>query len=205
VDGKLLAAAVFPRAQPEDRRFSLVRVWNVAARARLHDITSLAGDVRGLSFAADGTTLAVAVTGENGLAQEIELWNAADRSKVAKALRATGAATGPRVAFARRAPLLALTAGQRVEFYVPPVYDEHPHPLSCNVEPDAVALTPDGSTAAVSLPEEVVLWDTNAGGVRWKAPERTGTVYSLAFTADGRTLISGGDDRTVREWNLPTG
>ena len=67
----------------------------------------------------------------------------------------------------------------------------------------AVALSPDGKSLAVTADWDVLLFDVE----RWPSPptlvgRHTGMVTSLAFTPDGRTLLSGGWDETVRTWDV---
>lgn len=67
----------------------------------------------------------------------------------------------------------------------------------------AVALSPDGKALAVTADWDVLLFDVD----KWPSPPRlvgrhTGMVTSLAFTPDGRTLLSGGWDETVRTWDV---
>jgi WD40 repeat protein len=47
----------------------------------------------------------------------------------------------------------------------------------------------------------VKLWSAT-GELLGTLPEHKSMVFSVAFTADGKFLVSGGDDRTVIIWNL---
>lgn len=76
-----------------------------------------------------------------------------------------------------------------------------PHPLKKDVR--AIALSPDGKTLAVTADWDVLLFDVE----RWPSTPRiigrhTGMVTCLAFTPDGRSLLTGGWDETVRTWDL---
>src|SRR5262249_15236092 len=67
----------------------------------------------------------------------------------------------------------------------------------------AVAISPDGKTLASSSRDKTVrLWDLGAEQPREKATltDHGGLVSWLAFTPDGKTLITGGT--TVRLWDL---
>lgn len=70
----------------------------------------------------------------------------------------------------------------------------------------ALAVSPDGKyLAAAGLEDAIaVINATSLAPVR--NIDHTGApVWSLAFTADGRTLLTGGADQIVREWNVETG
>ena len=69
----------------------------------------------------------------------------------------------------------------------------------------AVALTPggDGIFAAGSAPP--TLWDRASGEVMRQFVGHVGVVQSLAVSPGGRYLLSAGDDRTVRLWDIATG
>ncbi len=69
----------------------------------------------------------------------------------------------------------------------------------------AVSLSPDGKHAAVAVGWNVRAFDTTRDAERETLRGHKGQVSSVAFTTDGRTLVTGGWDETVRLWDVPTG
>jgi WD40 repeat protein len=66
------------------------------------------------------------------------------------------------------------------------------------------ALSPSGGLVALGGEKDVVLWEAGGKLVR-RLEGHSGPVYALSFSADGRRLASGSDDRTVRVWDVDTG
>jgi serine/threonine protein kinase len=204
LNGAMLAAGVqMSRNEENLEQPGVVRVWDVSSRGKLHDLVHENHPVRQVAFASDSKTLAASM--EHGVVNvsRCEVWDAAANSLV-KSLPALQAVGGPSIAFARSTLLLAVGAKDDTALYRPPWTEPLRVQVSHDERPGAVALNPDGSLLAVAVRETISLWDTSTGIRRGKLGEHKGLVHALAFTADGRTLISGGEDRTVREYSMPT-
>lgn len=73
---------------------------------------------------------------------------------------------------------------------------------------ETLALAPDGQTLATAAASgEIVLWDVSTRSPVGQPWRHGGAVHALAFTPDGRWLISAGDDspRQIKIWDRQTG
>jgi WD40 repeat protein len=70
----------------------------------------------------------------------------------------------------------------------------------------AVAFSPDEHglwLATAGADSAVKVWDSHAGGPPVRTFRgHTGLVTSLAFTPDGKRLVSGSRDHTVKVWDM---
>ena len=69
----------------------------------------------------------------------------------------------------------------------------------------SVAFSPDGRyVAAVNDLGKLRIWDFRSGQLleRWKAKGHAHPLWSVVFTTDGKRLLSGGEDKTMRFWDV---
>jgi cytochrome c len=189
-DGRLLASAGWDRT---------VRVWahdETRPRAILdgHD-----DNVTGVAFSDDGRALAS--VGQDGA---LRIWP----------LSAAGAGTPAVLRFptpltsvaALRGGALAIGTGDGRVILVgadgarDAEIEAQPTPVI------ALAVSPDGGTiAAAGLRGAVVLIERETRRIARRVDGPGLPVWSVAFTPDGRTVLTGGADRLVRRWNAATG
>jgi WD40 repeat protein len=71
----------------------------------------------------------------------------------------------------------------------------------------SIKFSTDGKLLAVFLDDSksIELWDPFTGSQLRTLKGHEDRVYSVVFSPDNRTLLSGSDDRSIRVWNLQTG
>ena len=69
----------------------------------------------------------------------------------------------------------------------------------------SVAYSPQGDVLAIGTAKVAKLLDPATGQLRRELTGHEQTVRCLAFTPDGKQLVTAGNDRTVRFWDLATG
>lgn len=207
-DGRFLAASIDPGQDPrEPVRPSVVRVWNAERRTLARDLKDPRPEpATGLSFASDGATLAVCrhLT-DRGPSPGVELWNPRSGARLKEGLSVAHGVDGPFAAFARAEAVLVVAAEEHFQFVLPTEYEIDQRPPRVEQKVSALAVTPDGGTAALAIPGNVCLRPSPLARDprpehNFKAPEK---VFALAFADDGRTLIVGTRDMHVFEWVVP--
>jgi WD40 repeat protein len=69
----------------------------------------------------------------------------------------------------------------------------------------AIALSADGRALAVAVDYAVKIYDVEKRSPRRALEGHKGKVVTVAFSPDGRTLVTGSWDQTVRVWDVATG
>jgi DNA-binding beta-propeller fold protein YncE len=107
------------------------------------------------------------------------------------------------VAFARDEPLLAYCTKDEIETARPKSFDVDQRLVTGGNEPAGLALSPDATLLAVSLGDRIEVIDLTGKRDRQTLQGQLGHTYALTFTADGKTLVSGSESKTVHEWTIP--
>ena len=76
--------------------------------------------------------------------------------------------------------------------------------LDVPVSPKNAAITPDGRLSAGWSDKTLEVWDLETGRLAHELENRhTQFVNTIGITPDGKYVITGSDDQTIRLWNIP--
>ncbi len=182
-DGKLFATAGVD-----------VKLWDIHTR---QEITTLEHGrwVLALAFSPDGRFLA---TGDE--TGQVKVWDIQRQSIV---VQLEGDATSIyTVKFSPDGEILA-GAGYEGEIKLWQVQSwELLGKLGAHATAYTISFSPDSKILASTGYEFVNLWQVDSGEKTATLTEHTGWVNAVAFSPDGSALISGGDDATLRIWDV---
>lgn len=177
-----------------------VSLWDLASGKPLRELSE-GSDLGRVSFSPDGKTLAIA--GNNS-----RLWDVATGKEMA---RLGGKAWARQVVFSPNGKSLAFDQGDRVVLWdVAAGKERASMAVPPRRFPSSLAFAPDGKTVAVALGiggrnvelGEALLCDASTGKERLHLRGHIGGVLALAFSPDGRTLVTGGSDARIKLWDV---
>src|SRR5262249_37910377 len=145
--------------------------------------------VTSVTYAPDGTALA-----SGSRDRTVRLWEPATGKHVAALAGHEGEVLA--VAFGAGGKPLASASRGKTGLLWDPATRKKIHELRHDNAVYSLAFAPDGATLATADCVAVRLWDARTGKElrRWKG-EKEGGVYSVAFSADSKTLAWGGGQR----------
>ncbi len=199
-----------------------IRLWNLNTGEVRKIMRGYRNPVDKLLFNQDGHILATVDTEHN-----IRLWDTASGKYL---ITLNGMTDAGIITMAFSSDRKTLTSvGYAHKFYVGKLHvwnintGELKHEISINPTngysassfSSKVLFSPDGQTLAITLSKTpsdnsrrvhaIVLWDVRTGKIKHTLTGHRNDVSSISFSSDGNTLASGGDDKTIRVWDLATG
>jgi WD40 repeat protein/tRNA A-37 threonylcarbamoyl transferase component Bud32 len=192
----------------------IVRLIDAQTREQLAE-TAVGGVATGMAFTRDRSRLVVLFTpgpaqGLGGDDAQITIRDAATLEPIGRSIEPE-AFVGAYVGFYYASPQFALTADDRSLITASEDGElawwdlrsgKKTRTEKTETGLHALALSPDGRTAAVGIERGVQLVDLRSGTVRTSASGLTGSPNWVLFSPDGKTVVSTNLDKTVTRWDV---
>ncbi len=183
----------------------IVQVWDANTGQLVHTLGTHSGVIRGLAFSPDPEHKYLASVSSDG---EVKLWDATrlgekDKAQPLRSFAAHSPGVGLNIAFSPDGKRL-VTGGKE---YTVKIWEVETGDLlhtlrGHNGDVSTVAFGPDGRWIASAGEDSTVkIWDSHTGSLLRSFRGHTGLVSTMAFL-DGRTLITGSRDHTIKFWDL---
>lgn len=182
-------------------RHGVIEFVKPDTREVLRKLEGHRGNVNGLVFTADGTTL-FSASGENALLGEVRQWSVTD----GKLVRTFEGHRDTIYALALSPDGKTLATGsydQQIKLWNVETGAELRTLRGHNGAVFAVGFRPDGKLlASASADRTVKLWDAASGQRRDTLAQPTKEQVALAWSSDGQRLAAAGFDNRIRVWNV---
>ena len=176
-----------------------VRVWDMRTRSMISNLKEHSARVVTLSVLDDDQHVVSASRDRC-----VVVWDLIRERRVSSHKQRVGAINA---AVVSQAPdmIQVVTAGQDRSLTFWDLREQQPLqvvPEAHKQECTCAALSVDGVLATGSKDQRIKLWDFETGRLLAETHGHCKAVTSLAFSADGKTLISGGEDAVVMAWKV---
>ena len=198
--GKISALAISPdnqtliSASGEDRT---IRLWNLGSGELMKTQGANVGSITEAIFSPDGQTL---ITGSIGNDRYIQFWDATTLALLKTypqqpnifGLAMTPDGNTLLAAVRNYVKAWDVASGQELWNVKGPALDIN-----------MIAVSPNGRLVATANKEgTIMLFDVKNGKLLKTLPTQNGWVLALAFSPDGQYLYGGGEDKTIKIWDL---
>ncbi|MFB9183709.1 TIR domain-containing protein [Dactylosporangium sucinum] len=200
-DGITLAASVGART---------IQLWDVSGAPRKVGVITLPGSAELVETAMSGNGSLLATLDDD---DQVRLWDLRDRATPRDMGTVADARYIDQMTFTPDGRYLLIDAsgmGRRPLILVDTGRGSTPRVVHKAFGPPDIAygtaISPDGRTVAVSTLGGILLWDITDNGAVHQLPVRlkagAGHATTLAFSADGRTLVTASTDQPIQVWDF---